>query len=167
MNTERTLLMLRHGKAAGVPGVDDANRPLTPRGQRDSSAAGQWLRGAALTPERVVCSTARRAKETWEHVASSLGPAAKKAEVSFDARVYDADAAGLMDLVREYPEQAGIVLMVGHNPAALQFVLDLTSHRDLFFPTCALAVIRVRGSWADVAPRGGQLMKFWSPHRPT
>lgn len=167
MDTERTLLLLRHGKAAGEPGVDDVNRHLTSRGQRDASAVGQWLRGAALAPERVICSTARRAKETWEHVSSTLGPAAKKAEVTFDARVYDADAAGLLDLVREFPDSAGTVLMVGHNPAALQFVLDLTAHNDLFFPTSALAVIRIRGSWADVAPRRGQLMKFWSPHRPT
>jgi phosphohistidine phosphatase len=167
MDTERTLLMLRHGKAEGVPGVDDVNRPLTSRGQRDASAVGQWLRGSALIPERVVCSTARRAIQTWEHVSSSMGPAAKNAEVNFDARVYEADAAGLMDLVREYPDDAGTVLMLGHNPAALQFVLDLTAHRDLFFPTCALAVIRIHGSWAEVAPRGGQLMKFWSPHRPT
>jgi phosphohistidine phosphatase len=167
MDTERTLLVLRHGKAAGEPGVNDANRPLTSRGQRDSAAAGQWLRGAALTPERVVCSTARRARETWEHVSSSMGPAGKKADVSFDPRVYEADAAELMDLVREYPDETSMVLMVGHNPAALQLVLDLTAHRDLFFPTCALAVIRIRGSWADVAPGGGQLMKFWSPHRPT
>ncbi|HEY5990484.1 MAG TPA: histidine phosphatase family protein [Streptosporangiaceae bacterium] len=167
MDTERTLLLLRHGKAAGEPGVDDINRPLTPRGQRDASAAGQWLRGAALAPERVVCSPVRRAKETWEHVSSSLGRAAKQAEVTFDQRVYDADAAGLLELVREFPDTAGTVLMLGHNPAALQLVLDLTAHRDLFFPTCALAVIRIRGSWADAAPRGGQLMKFWSPHRPT
>jgi phosphohistidine phosphatase len=167
MDTERTLLLLRHGKAAGEPGVDDVNRPLTPRGQRDASAAGQWLRGAALAPERVVCSTARRAKETWEDVSSSLGRAGKQAEVIFDERVYDADAARLLDLVREFPDTAGTVLMLGHNPAALHLVLELTAHRDLFFPTCALAVIRIRGSWADVAPRSGQLMKFWSPHRPT
>src|SRR5215469_10572013 len=63
-DTARTLLVLRHAKAAGEPGVNDLQRPLTGRGRRNADEAGRWLLAQGLGPGRVVCSTAQRARET-------------------------------------------------------------------------------------------------------
>ena len=164
VDSGHTLVVLRHAKAAGEPGVNDLERPLTGRGRRDSGAAGQWLLARGIVPDLVLCSTSRRTRETWERVSKALGAAAPPAEaVNFDPRVYDAGAQDLLDLVNEQPNDAQTILSVGHNPASQQLVAWLTGRSDIEFPTCALAVIRVGGSWAAVAPGGGELAALWTP----
>jgi phosphohistidine phosphatase len=163
-DTARTLLVLRHAKAAGEPGVNDLQRPLTGRGRRNAGEAGRWLVAQGLSPDRVVCSTAQRARETWAQVATALGAAAPDpGAVTFDRRAYDADAQGLLYLVGEQSDQVGVVMTVGHNPASHQLAVELTGRRDIPFPACALAVIKLTGSWADVTPGTGGLAALWTP----
>lgn len=165
MGGGRTLLVLRHAKAAGEPGVNDTERPLTDGGRRDASAAGQWLLARGITPDRVLCSPARRTRETWEQISAVLGGTAPGQDaVSFGRRLYDAGAQDLLDLVNEQPGDARTLLTVGHNPAAGQLVALLTRRLDIAFPACALAVIRLGGSWAAAAPGGGELADLWTPH---
>ena len=165
MGSGHTLLVLRHAKAAGEPGVNDTERPLTGGGRRDASAAGQWLLARGVTPAWVLCSPARRTRETWERVSAALGAAAPGDDaVSFEQRLYDAGAHDLLDLVNEQPDEARTLLTVGHNPASGQLVAWLTGRSDLAFPACALAVVRLGESWAAVAPGGGELAGLWTPH---
>jgi phosphohistidine phosphatase len=87
-----TLLVLRHAKAAGEPGVNDLHRPLTGRGRRDAQVAGRWLLAQRVIPDRVVCSSAERARETWAGLSAELGAAGPgPGAVTFDRRAYDAD----------------------------------------------------------------------------
>jgi phosphohistidine phosphatase len=163
-DTARTLLVLRHAKAGGEPGVNDLRRPLTGRGRRNADEAGRWLLARRLGPDRVICSSAERTRETWARVSAALGAAAPDpSAVTFDRRAYDADAQGLLYLVSEQPGEAGVVMTVGHNPASHQLVVELTGRRDIPFPTCALAVIKLTGSWAGVAPGTCELADLWTP----
>jgi phosphohistidine phosphatase len=167
MGKGRTLLVLRHAKAAGEPGVNDTERPLTGGGRRDASAAGQWLLARGITPDWVLCSPARRTRETWEQVRAALGAAAPRDEaVSFGQRLYDAGAQDLLDLVNEQPDEAHTVLTVGHNPASGHLVAWLTGRSDITFPACALAVVRLGESWAAAAPGSGELAGLWTPRTP-
>jgi phosphohistidine phosphatase len=164
MGSGRTLLVLRHAKAAGEPGVNDIKRPLTGGGRRDASAAGRWLLDRGITPDWVLCSPARRARETWERVSAALGAAAPGSDaVNFEARLYEAGAQDVLDLVNEQPNEARTLLTVGHNPASGQLVALLTRRLDIAFPACALAVVRVGESWAAAAPGGGELAELWIP----
>ncbi len=56
---------------------------------------GRWLRAAGYIPDRVVCSTARRAAQTWQLAQPALGSAPPAV---FDDRVYDSAAAQLLDV---------------------------------------------------------------------
>ena len=71
MGSGHTLLVLRHAKAAGEPGVNDTERPLTGGGRRDASVPGWWLLARGITPDGVLCSPARRARETWEQISTA------------------------------------------------------------------------------------------------
>jgi phosphohistidine phosphatase len=167
MRTGRTLLVLRHAKAAGEPGVNDIERPLTDAGRRDAAAAGRWLLDRGITPDWVLCSSARRTRQTWQQIGAVLGETAPGQDaVSFGQRLYDAGAQDLLDLVNEQPGEARTLLTVGHNPASGQLVALLTGRPGIAFPACALAVIRVGESWAAVAPGGGELTALWTPHTP-
>jgi phosphohistidine phosphatase len=162
----RVLLVLRHAKAVHEAGLRDLDRGLTKRGRRDAAAVGETLREAGMIPDRVLCSTALRTRQTWQQVSAALGPAAEKAEVSFEASLYEVGEGALLDAVRRIPDQAGTALLVGHNPASHQLVLDLTGRRDLPFPTSALAVVRLPGRWAAAAAGGGELDRIWTPRSP-
>ena len=159
----RVLLVLRHAKAVHEVGLRDLDRGLTKRGRRDAAAAGTMMRDDGLIPDRVLCSAALRTRQTWQQVSAALGRAADKVKVSYEPGLYYADADDLLEAVRHGPDKAGTVLLVGHNPAAQELVVDLTGQRDLPFPTSALAVVRLPGRWADAAPDGGELARIWTP----
>ena len=159
-----TLLVLRHARAAGEPGVNDIERPLTVGGGRDAGAAGQWLLARDIAPDLVLCSSSRRTIQTWERISAALGEAAPgKDGVSLERRLYDAGAHDLLDCVNELPDDAATVLLVGHNPACGQLAAWLTGRQDITFPACALAVVRLGESWAAAAPGGGELAGLWVP----
>ncbi|MEW2356520.1 histidine phosphatase family protein [Spirillospora sp. NPDC029432] len=152
-----SLIVLRHAKAAAGLGLADIDRPLTDRGRRDAAAAGEWLRGAALAPDLVLCSTAVRTRETLDGLAFTTS------EVAYEASIYDNDPEALLSLVRETGDEVDTLLLVGHNPSVHQLVHDLTGSAPESFPTCALAVIDVPGGWAEAWPGTGDLTTFRTP----
>jgi phosphohistidine phosphatase len=165
----RQLLLLRHAKSAW-PEVADHERPLARRGRRDAPVAGGWLRAAGRVPDRVMCSTARRARQTWQLAAAQLdAPPA----VSFDQRVYGAAAGELLDLARETAAGARRLLIVGHDPAMQELTLALASARAgdaealgrvrFKFPTAAIAVLEFTGPWQQLGPGQARLTAFVVP----
>lgn len=151
-----TLIVLRHAKAVAGFGTPDIDRTLNDRGRRDAAAAGEWLRANGLVPDRVLCSTAARTRET-------LGLLALDAAVSHEPAIYDNDPERLLALVNEVPDDAGTLLLVGHNPSVHQLVHDLTGQAPDSFPTCALAVIELPGAWPGVRPGLGTLRTVRTP----
>lgn len=172
---ERTgrLIVMRHGKAGELPGGPDFERALRPRGRTDSSAAGQWLRARGYVPEVVLCSAARRARQTWQYVAEALaadsspvdeGTGGVEPAVRTEERLYRADADDLAQILRATPAGTGTLMYVGHNPAAADLVAMLTgSEPD--FPTAAVAVIAVAGDWASLSAGQHELLDSWTPAR--
>lgn len=165
----RRLVVLRHAKSAW-PGVPDHERPLAGRGRRDAPVAGQWLRDAGCTPDRVVCSTARRARETWELVDAELG-VVHPTSVEYDPRVYDATVDELLDVVHGLPDDAVTALLVGHNPGFAELTVTLAGSSDgdalervrAKFPTCAIAVLAFTGPWTALATGTARLTHFAAP----
>ncbi|MGW7610676.1 SixA phosphatase family protein [Streptomyces sp. NPDC054766] len=154
----RRLVVLRHAKSAWPEGAPDHERPLATRGRRDAPAAGRAMAGADLLPDLALCSTAVRARETWELAAEQWGT---PPPVRFDERLYGADVPELLEAVREVPEHVRTLLLVGHNPGLEELVLELAG--DGFddtldqvrtkFPTSAVAVLVWHGSaWHELGP---------------
>src|ERR1700761_5387448 len=102
MTEARQLVLLRHAKSDYPEEVPDHDRPLAKRGRRDAPVVGRWLAESGHVPDAVVCSTALRARETWELAAAALaaalaeagpaeaGPAAAPPPVRYEPRVYEA-----------------------------------------------------------------------------
>ncbi|MEU1533614.1 SixA phosphatase family protein [Streptomyces fagopyri] len=154
----RRLVVLRHAKSAWPTGVDDHDRPLAPRGRRDAPAAGRALADADCLPDLALCSTAVRARQTWELAAQQWGtpPLAR-----FDRRLYGAGVPELLAAVHEVPDQMMTLLLIGHNPGLQELVLELAgdSLDDALddvrtkFPTSATAVLAWHGgSWDALTP---------------
>lgn len=157
----KRFVIVRHAKATHQPGFADQDRPLTGRGRRDAERAGTWLRDQGVVPDLVLCSPARRTRETWERLGAVLDPGGS-AGVDYDERLYLAPDDALLELAAITPDDVATLLLVGHNPAVQQLAAGLTGQRDLPFPTSAIAVVEV-GSWARLVPGAGTARGYWTP----
>ena len=159
MRDDHRLIVMRHAKAGELPGSPDFDRPLRPRGRRDSAAAGQWLASHGYRPDLVFCSAAERTRQTWQLLSAELGGSPK---FSAERRLYQADAEDVAEVIRETPETAATVLYIGHNPAAAELAGLLTGDEP-DFPTSAIAVVRLARDWASLGPGTGDLIASWTP----
>ena len=165
----RRLVVLRHAKSAWPEGVADHERPLAARGLRDAPAAGRALAEADCLPDLALCSTAVRARQTWELASDQWGT---PPPVRHDRRLYGADAAELLSVVHEVSAEVETLLLVGHNPGLEELVLDLAGD-DLDdaleevrakFPTSAIAVLAWHGpAWEALAPGTALLTSMLVP----
>jgi phosphohistidine phosphatase len=167
-DTPRRLILLRHAKS-DWPDVPDRERPLAKRGRRDAPVVGRWLRRHGYLPDVVICSVARRTRQTWERVAPELGGSPS---VTFEPRAYAASAQTLLYLVRELPGTCQTAMLIGHNPAIEELASDLAEapaaagappSPGLRFPTAAVAVLEFTGDWPDLAPTQARLLSFATP----
>jgi len=168
----RRLILLRHAKSAWPDDVPDHERPLAPRGRRDAPAAGIWLRKTDHVPDRVLCSTAVRARETWQLAEEKLGA---HPQTVFEERVYGASSAELLDLVRQTSADVHALLVVGHDPAMRGLTLELAGEQSddaegealgrvrAKYPTAAIAVLAFSADWAGLSPGLARLAEFAAP----
>jgi phosphohistidine phosphatase len=159
MSRERRLVLLRHAKSDWSTGHSDKQRPLAARGRRDAPAAGRWLRKHAGPIDIVVCSTATRARQTWNLAAAELD---QSPAVRHDERVYDANAAELLQLVRELPDDSHSVVIVGHNPG-MEDLASLVTGEHHTMSTSSIAVLTWHRTWADLGPGAARLTDEATP----
>ncbi len=158
----RRLLILRHAKSSwDEPGLDDHDRPLNDRGERDAPRMGRLLSRERIVPDRIVSSTAVRARRTAEQVAEACGYGG---EIVLTRRLYGADPGECLALLGELQDEDRTVLLVGHNPCLEELVERLAGRAERM-PTASLALLVFSvGSWREVAsgPRG-KLLAIWRP----
>ncbi len=157
----RQLILLRHANAEPAgPGQADLDRPLSPQGLAEAEAAGRWLAAQGLLPDRILCSPARRTRETLEAVLDISGYVEQRLEPS----IYEATPGTLVGLIDTHQDVERLML-VGHNPGLERLVALLDSGQTGDYrgmPTSAVAVL----SWpaqAPIEPGAGQLTAFWWP----
>jgi phosphohistidine phosphatase len=166
----RRLILFRHAKSDWSDADrDDHERGLSTRGRRAAGPMGAWLAGRAFQVDLVICSTAKRARATWE-LAKAAFP--EKPKVRFDNDIYMATPEALLETVRTTPAEVQTLLILGHNPGLEQFVELLASKGDSEarrtlsekFPTAAIAVLDFAADgWADIAPHSARLDRFVTP----
>lgn len=150
---DRTLVLLRHAKADRPNGVADIDRPLTERGHADSAAAGAWLVKHGYAPDVVLCSPAKRTRQTWHSVAVALAQAASP-NVRYEREIYEGTAGDLLKVAQSADPGARVIMMIGHNPTIshLSELLDPDSEVDSDgLRTCGIAVHQTDVEWSVLA----------------
>lgn len=163
---DKTLLLMRHGKAEDGAGKPDHDRLLAKRGVRQGELTGAWLREQGLVPDLVICSTSVRTRQTWDAVRRG---GARAEYVEYRKPVYEGGAESLIETIREDAGESSTVLVVGHNPTMAQATSLLTNgdgsgpaHEALAggFVTSGVAVLRYSGEWADLEFGSCDLERF-------
>ena len=176
MSATKQLFLLRHAKSSwDDPGLGDHERPLSPRGARAVRVLAEHLRVSAIEPALVLCSTARRTRETYEGVKPG-------GELLIEPELYGADASSVLERLTRLPQETDSVMVIGHNPAMQVLVLRLAggganpsdqggpvaeasdlSEVQHKFPTGALATLNFECAWGELAPGRARLTAFVRP----
>lgn len=167
-----TLSLLRHAKSDwGDARLDDFDRPLAKRGRKAAPEMAEQMIAAKLEPELVLCSSARRTRETLALITPAL---AGEPRIKFEEELYLAPAMTLLDRLRRVKRGISHVLMIGHNPGLQALALELTldgAREDIRalaikFPTAALAVLTFPvAAWSEIGPASGKLISLVTPQK--
>lgn len=148
----KTLLILRHAKAEASAPRGDKDRALNKRGRGDAEAIGRQVQALVGSPDAIVSSDARRARQTAELAASAAG---FDEAITLEPDIYEADPDTLLGVVRRLPDEAGCALLVGHNPGC-ELLAELLAGQDARIsplPTAGLVHLQFDAAhWRDVGP---------------
>jgi phosphohistidine phosphatase len=164
----KVLYLLRHAKSSWEdPEVPDQDRPLAPRGKRALRAIAEQFTQHRIEPSLVLCSPARRARETLQPLRRVFS---EKVEVLFEPALYAATSPELLNRLRSVPDRHPSVMLVGHNPGLQELGVLLarpSAKRDVLaakFPTGALASLDLDvDSWPDLGKGPGELTSLILP----
>jgi phosphohistidine phosphatase len=158
----KTLLLMRHAKSSwSEPGLADHDRPLNKRGKQAAPEMGKLLRKEELTPDMILCSTARRSRETAKAVAEACG---YEGDIESQRDLYSSDAACYVDVLRHLPDRVKRVLLVGHNPE-IEELLDMLTGSAERMTTGAIAHVDLPISqWKELSEAlDVRLLNLWRP----
>ncbi|MGH6962525.1 MAG: SixA phosphatase family protein [Dongiaceae bacterium] len=162
----KTLYLFRHAKSSWTNNdAEDFDRPLAPRGRRAAPAMAAHMRKQGYVPDLVLCSPARRTRETAALVQPVLGTAIP---LRFDDKLYLASAEHILRQVQAVEDKVRRLLVIGHNPGLQRLAARLADDAHARarlgrkFPTAGLAVFEfdVR-QWNDI--EAGRLIAFVVP----
>ena len=155
------LYIVRHGIAVerGAAGIEDDERPLTPKGERRMMQVAKGLRRLRIAPDRLLSSPLPRAWRTAELLAEPLG-LRERVERADELRV-DRDAGAIRDWLAGLTGES--IMIVGHNPSLSDLVGTLIGAED------RTAVELKKGGIASfvAAPGGGFLLDWLATPRLT
>ena len=117
----KRLILMRHAKTEPwSEGIDDFGRALTPQGHSDAKRMAEELVALGWGPERILVSSARRARETCAEVAAVVtGEKVRPME-----SLYLTGVRGLNEAVTQN-DQASTLMVIGHNPGLHDFALAI------------------------------------------
>lgn len=108
----------------------------------------------------VLCSSARRARETLELVAPP-------GTIRTEPELYGATSDDLLDRLHRVPDEAYVVMLIGHEPSIRDLAVRLIGREselaDRKFPTGALATLTFSGPWSTLGPDHAELAAFVTP----
>ncbi|MEL6265668.1 MAG: histidine phosphatase family protein [Pseudomonadota bacterium] len=170
----KTVILLRHAKSSwSDPELEDHERPLNKRGKAAAPLMGDWLERSGYRPDLVLCSPAKRTRQTLRRIAAAMPdmPAAV-----IEPRLYHADPGEMFGILAEQPDSATSVLVVGHQPGLSAFARKLVNghvrphctRAFQHFPTAAAAVLTLNvARWRELTPHTAEFIDFAVPRELT
>jgi phosphohistidine phosphatase len=161
------LILLRHAKSSWKnPALDDADRPLAERGERDAPRMGERLKARGAQPTLLLTSPARRALRTAEIVGRALGLGQERSRTV--AELYLASPDEIRGVVAAQDDAHDCLLLVGHNPGLTELVNELLPGLALDnLPTAGVVGIDLAAStWTAAARMRGRLSYLDYPKNP-
>ena len=164
----KMLHLLRHAKSSAKDDVEDHERPLSRRGRATARQIGEHLPAKLGAVDLVLCSSARRTRETLDLVLAEFSPCPR---IVIEDGLYLASPERLARRLRRLEPRAANVLLIGHNPGLHELAVALAEKgspdfRALAsgkFPTAACASFRVPADWSALGCSRHELTGYVTP----
>ena len=116
----RQLILIRHTKSSwGDFSLPDFDRPLKKDRVDDAKNMASKLKSLKLEPDLIICSPAKRTRQTVEYFCEKLKYNHEK--ILFDKRIYESSAEDILGVVRETNAKVKTLVVIGHNPSITHF----------------------------------------------
>jgi phosphohistidine phosphatase len=158
----KLLSILRHAKSSWKDAsVEDHDRPLARRGERDAPRMGRLMLDEDLVPDVILSSTARRARDTAVQAAEA---SVFEGEIRLVRKLYLAGPDAFIEVLSGLPASVAHAMVVAHNPGLEELLAALV--REAYpLPTAALAVVELPvEDWTGLRDGPvGKLRRLWLP----
>lgn len=148
-------MLLRHAKSDwSDDGLLDADRPLNSRGQKAAPEMALWMQKHGWIPDRILCSTAKRTRETLERMQATWNA---QPEVHFIDRLYLAPPQVILEEAIAHAAGAKSLLVIGHNPG-IEMLATRLSDQPCEMRTCTIVILEAENAWPSEWWESG----FWT-----
>ena len=164
----KKLYLVRHAKSSWDNiEMDDFDRPLNDRGEKDAPHMAKFLKHRDVVPDRMITSTANRALSTCRAFAKVFDFDKKK--IITEQKLYHASPETILKVLKslpEYRDNEDVVFLFGHNPGITEFANELLNVSIDNIPTCGIVEATLDiDSWKDISFGCAKLDSFDYPKK--
>lgn len=165
MANQKTLILVRHAKSSWKDSnLNDIQRPLNKRGNKDAPKMGKHLLEKKIVPNAIFSSSGLRALTTARLISVEIG--IKPSEIKVDDKLYTFSSEDLLKVIRSIKDKYTNVMVVGHNPAITDLTNYLSGSDIDNVPTCGVAVLKLTtDSWNSIGKKKAKLSVFDYPKK--
>jgi phosphohistidine phosphatase len=159
----RLLCLVRHGEAAPKDvGLDDFERPLTAKGNRECEKVARKLHKAHASFNLLISSPADRALETAHIFAAELEYPIQQIQI-IDSLYTAHSPSEIVTIIKKIDESTQSVALFGHNPMFSELASYFVGDFNHSVAKGAAVGIKVYGlSWNEISRHRGSL-EFYLP----
>lgn len=159
------LYLIRHAKSSWKnPELEDSQRPLNSRGERDAPEMAERLKARSLSVDLMISSPALRAKRTAQIIARALDYSSS--QIKYDWELYHAGSNLLFNIMNKIPDRFSSVCLFGHNPGFTYFANALGGLDIYNIPTSGVVCLEFSEPWSKIKEGNGKLVFFDYPKKP-
>ncbi len=160
----KTIFLIRHAKSSwDNQQIEDHERTLNKRGLSDAPRMGEKLNMLYPAPEKIICSTAIRAKETASLMKDRWFPLVK---IDYTRQLYEAPTSGILTLIQSIPTQINSIALFFHNPTVTHLASVLGSISIMEMPTCSAVILTSeQEDWQSIEVGSCKLVDFEYPNK--
>ena len=162
----KRLTLLRHAKSSwGQPDLDDQDRPLNQRGQRDTPIMGRRLITHGVRPSLIITSPAKRARQTAKLLAREIGYPIEFMHT--EKSLYLADPATILEVIEGQEDTFSDIVVCAHNPGITDLANRLSGQSIDNIPTCGMVIVEAgTDSWSEIVDSPRTFITFDYPKKP-
>lgn len=159
----KKLYIIRHAKSDWEDSnLDDYDRPLNKRGQKDAPFMGQILASKNIKPDLIISSPALRAITTANLIAEEIH---YEKTITPNQYIYEAYVTSLQEIIQYIHDSNDTVFLVGHNPGVSALAYMLCGLKENL-PTCSIVEIEFDcNSWMDACKENGKFISLEYPKK--
>jgi phosphohistidine phosphatase len=157
--------LLRHAKSSwSQPGLNDHDRPLNQRGQRDAPIMGRRLVTHGVRPSLILTSSAKRARETAKLIAREIGYPIEFLQT--EKSLYLADPESILEVIELQDDTFSDIVVCIHNPGITELASRLSAQSIDNVPTCGIVIIEAdTDSWSTFSESPHLFIAFDYPKK--